>query len=444
VTRAVAALAVTWLVAAVAHAAPAAATPFEAGVRVEGAVTVEYAGTPAAGCAASGLCGVSGVALWTPPKTALLRYERGERHVVASLDFFFEPAATRAQVMRRLPDGTAGTCTDARQTSVEVSTVARGRGEAALGLRGAGLGRADLFTTACTGPRPEDLAAALPVQRVPLAILRRDGATVDLRGERSFSAGGLAGVVRSTMVLRVDRSFPARDASGGRRGDRRPVLLATFAIERVTGAIRTGVRADGDPARCGPLDACGLAGTLTERLPVRAGSLRLVSAGGSRGARRRFRAALGLLRPGERRPHGPVEAIGVGVWRTAGGTVSADLARPGGVPGCRDRAAAPAAQLFLDVRGRHLEASVLRLSDLRTRCPGPYGTVFGTAASGRVPLRALHRRRIVLRLRQTSRRSSGGFRTVTTPALKVVLRRTSVRVVRGADSLTSPGTVLIR
>ena len=64
---------------------------------------------------------------------------------------------------------------------------------------------ADLLSTRCAGPLESDIAAVLPTRALPVQVLRKGSTTIDLSATSAFAAAGMAGTVRSSVVLRLGR-----------------------------------------------------------------------------------------------------------------------------------------------------------------------------------------------------------------------------------------------
>lgn len=399
-------------------------------VKVTGALRVEFRGDEAAGCAAVGLCGVAGTVTWSPGEAGqigVLTAGKGSRRRTRTVVFLgtgpFGEDATVSHVTRTLPDGSRRLCTDARPTGA-----VQDRPGIVVTLQGLGIlgGR-------CAGPQPGDIRSALPVRRLRRAALRRPGTRIDLSSDAPFSAGGLSGRVRSTVVLELGRARAERPSDPRRppARSRRRALIVRYAVERVTGSVRSDLAAVADPRRCDPLDACGLAGSLTRVLDGGRGQATLfASARRSTTSRRELRATLGLA-PG---PAARVQSGGFGSWRTPAGALVTELGRPDGTPPCRDRVSQSRADMQLEVVNGRLTASLPGFGDLesgggaRTRCPGGEAAEGGpqTVAAGSVPLRALRRRRVTIRLTRGGSGVAQPFRVTTRPDVTIVLRRTRI------------------
>ena len=404
----------------------------DAEVTFSGAVRVEFRGDEAAGCAAAGVCGIAGTVTWSPGDRGQLGVStiRTRRRTTTRSFLFsgggpFGEGGSVSQVTRTLPDGSRRLCTDAAP-----ATFAADRPGIAVGLDPAGI-----LAGRCAGPRAQDIAAAFPVRRLPVAALRRSGTRLDLGADAPFTAGGFTGTVRSTVSLEIDRARPPRLPGGTRRSRparrRERALTLTYAVERVTGAVRTDLAAVEDSRRCEPLDACGLSGSLVRGFDGGDGTATVHASGrASRTSRGDLRAAVGLA-PGD---PGRVRTFGFGTWRTPDAAVVAELSRADGTGPCRDRVPVETAEVELRAVGGRLQASLFGgaggpggLAPLRTRCPGGDATAGGRSlATGSVPLSALRAREVTIRLTRGRSTLSAPFRVTSRPDVTIVLRRTSV------------------
>jgi hypothetical protein len=398
-------------------------------VTIEGGLAVDVRGDATTGCAASGLCGIGGTITWTPGGRGVLFAARsaGGRRRPADL-LVLDHNVAAAHIVRRAPDGALHRCTDVVEFDTRHAWIdVRGSGRA-LTVRLPGPAHPpirDVLATHCAGPLQLDLRAALPGRTLDRATLARGRTTVDLRGDRPFAAGGLAGTVHSTLVLRLGR--PGRDPydDRSRRGERRRALTATYTIEGIDGTVASTFAGPAEPALCVPLDACGLAGTVTSTPgPIRAGRLTLTAVTYDRRRTwRDLRAALGLARRGRSRD---INVTGSGSWRGSG-TTTASVTRADGSAPCRDSAALTGGTLLVR---EGLLFYVPAPEPLRTRCPGPRGSGvnFGEANIAR-PLtgRALRRRRVTVRIADRFDLTSDGYTGRTRAELSIVLRRIGVR-----------------
>lgn len=115
------------------------------------------------------------------------------------------------------------------------------------------------------------------------------------------------------------------------------------------------------------------------------------------------------------------------------GSVKAVLDRDG-TPSCRDTTSFGGGLIDLRARGRRVTARLASGADgielLRTRCPGPLLADIerGTRlAVGRIPLRAVGRRRLTLRLDRGTRAATPGYMLRSRPDIRVVLEREEVK-----------------
>jgi hypothetical protein len=197
-----------------------------------------------------------------------------------------------------------------------------------------------------------------------------------------------------------------------------------YRVMGVTGSVPVDVVAD--PRTCAPLDACGLSGSLSLTPGPAEGEAYLFVYG--RSPRPVLKRVLGLAPgpiPRKARAYGYVQL------EKATGTVAAALDRDG-APACRDSAPVQAGALELRVRRRQVTAVLSAYSGLgeadplRTRCPGPLLGDFGRAtrlATGRIPLRAFGRRRLMLHLDNGTSATTPGFQVRSRPQLRIELVR---------------------
>jgi hypothetical protein len=443
-------LAAAFLAAPAGDALAAERVTYSASVRVTGQLVVTFHGDAAAGCAEAFRCDVERSTLrWTPPSRGQLYFTglRGRR--LRGYVSFYGPdqgVRTLAIVQRSSADGTH-ICADASGQSFEpYSSFVIGRrslrqGRLTLGLRSRprvfGPLTASQLATRCGGPLPADFLPDLPTRRLSLRAWRRGPTEVDLTGSASFSAAGFAGTVQSTVALRVNRArVRVREARRrpARRESRRPPLrnlAVEYRLARMTGSIPIDVAAK--PRTCDPLDACGLAGTLTVKPGPARGEAYVYAYG--RVSRAALRRAVGLDRgPAPRK----ASVYGYVSWDRARGSVTSMLERNGS-PACRDSAPLATGALDLRVRGRRMTARLGRVLGLagellQTRCPGPLLSDFGSSGSlavGHIPRRALARKTLSLHLDRGNEATTSSYRLRSRPDLTVVLEREGVEDIEG-------------
>jgi hypothetical protein len=213
---------------------------------------------------------------------------------------------------------------------------------------------------------------------------------------------------------------------------RRRILEVSYRLDQVSGQVVTGVSGLADPDLCGPLDACGLMGSVTVAPSASSGEAFVAANASARHPWRDLRRAVGLS-PG--RPPRGVSTFGFVNWTQDAGAVTSDLTRDGTLA-CRDSVPlfSGGGVLLRFSRGgvRAAYGGVdLSVSDLlATRCPGPMmadAAGGGALATGTVPLRAFGARRVTLRLGQGRAYSSDGYHGATRPDLTVAMHRTAVK-----------------
>lgn len=395
-------------------------------VRVRGAVVVEYGGDAARGCAAAGTCGTSGRVVWRPGERGLMLLVeyvvRGRRQSFGLLGLGgpFGPAGTVAQVRRATPAGVA-TCSDAHRPFTMASLVPAGPGRLRLDV--AGFGPHDLFATRCGGPLSADLGPALRSPRLPLAELRRGNRTLDLTSDRPLAAGSFSGAVRSTLRLRLGRPViqPASDGPPVRRVRVRTVNVE-YRVERVSGSAAVEFRGRAGGARCEPLDACGVVGRIDLVPRATTGVLVLQASAPAAVPSARVRAALGL---GPGRPDSAVDWLAYGGWRGPG-RATASLLRPDG-GFCRESHATGAGNLEVSLGAGRVRLAYVPWEEVRARCPAPVpADLHGVGLSGSLPLRAMDRPRVVVRLRRPRTFAGAAHLGTLSGDVTLVLRRTSI------------------
>jgi hypothetical protein len=422
------------LTAASASAAP---TTYRARVELSGQVVVTFRGDPAAGCQASFRCDVeSGTIRWTPQNEGQLYVfdsGRGRRFSALSL---YGPGegtpGTLAFVERRAADGAQQFCVDARGSPFEgLHVTVVGKRSLRIGLRPSprAYPPQPLVPTHCGGPLATDVLPGLPSRTVGLRTMLRGSTEIDLSGSTEFAAGGLVGTAVSTLVVEVDqmtRRVRRRRSRPPRRDRGRPPIRTAsveYRVTGVTGSIPIDVLAD--PRACAPLDACGLAGSLTVTPRPADGEVYLYAYG--RLTKEALRRALGVAPgPAPRR----ARLYGYASLNRDAGSVAAALERDG-APACRDTVALQRSTLELRVRDGHVTAVYGGAEQggfdvLGTRCPGPLDADLGRRnglASGRIPLSAFGRRRLTLHLDRGTSRTTPGFQLRSRPDLKIELER---------------------
>ena len=186
-------------------------------VCVTGGLTVTFAGDPATGCAAQGLCAYAGTETWQPQGSGEVSIatstDHGRRSVETTL---VVGGPVRSAVQRSQPDGATTACSDGNASAGGFFLLPVSGGQATVGFRRPEVG---LLGTRCAGPLESDVAAALPAHAISLSRLRHGRTTIDLIGTAPFASHGLAGTVDSTIVLSLGR--PRRGRRPARRRRRR-------------------------------------------------------------------------------------------------------------------------------------------------------------------------------------------------------------------------------
>src|SRR5919109_1279164 len=222
--------------ALMAMAVPASAAPrgLSMSLRLTGSVIVVWQGDPSRGCAASGVCDVSGSATYRPGFDGSLQ--------VGPDGFAFGGADASQPPVVRTREGRAGgasACADVLDSGFTPLAVDY------LGDRlQVSLEELDLSAGRCAGPRLLDLSHALPHGSIATRKLRAGPRVLDLSMRTKFAAGPFAGVVISTVRVAIGRARTARSAGlpgvlrapRGRMRNRYWVLDLRYRIREVSGA----------------------------------------------------------------------------------------------------------------------------------------------------------------------------------------------------------------
>ena len=392
-----------------------------------GRLTVTFAGNPATGCAARGLCGYSGTETWQPQGVGDLSIstleQRGRRHTTATMFFGGFQTPVLSAVQRAQATGTTTACSDQSQLPGVFYSLPVSGDRVTVGLAHP---QTHLLGTRCAGPLDADIDGALRVRTIGLQQIRRGRDTIDLSSSGRFASHGLAGTVRSTIVLVLGRPHRASRSGGsqpppGAKASR--AVTVGFRVTRVGGSAIAAVRSSPVPAVCGPYDACGLHGVIDVAPGTfSGGSAALEASAPLHRPKRDLLAALGLT------THGDPSGIGVlgGGSASVHGGVTADLMQQGT---CRDQVALRALELQLRKRADRFQVSLgpalsQAADPLRTRCPGPdLGSHALTSAS--IPLSTLRQPMFTIKLHGGSF-SNGPYRVTTRSTLSITLRRTKV------------------
>ena len=425
---------------------------------VEGRLAVDFNANPQSGCAAP--CDLTGRVVWTPARDAevsIVEYRvAGKLETEVSLDFddsVGDRPNTAADVTRGAGSGAPGHCQDARASefsSLDFNGDAPGTAVARLAATTYTVAYgADLLSTRCAGPLESDIAPVLPTRALPVQVLRTGSTTIDLSATRPFAAAGMAGTVRSSIVLRLARpkAFDlsglggfARELAQLIRPERIRILVASYKVERLAGDLVTTFDGSTQPELCRPLDSCGARGTVKVTHAVKEGEAFLYAIGRGRVTRRQLGAALGIY-PGRRRAG--ITTIGSVAWETDPGRAATTVVDASGRT-CSDSAALGEGGIGLSISRQRVTAaygagSIFDGDPLRSRCPGPaFSDVADSSdavAQGWVPRRSMRKRRVVLNLGQGSAFTTGAYTGRVQAGLTLALRRVRVE----SSSLTLPG-----
>jgi hypothetical protein len=395
-------------------------------VQSGGQLVVTFAGDPASGCAAHGLCGYSGTLVVRPDAggdMAVATYRhRGHTsyQVELFLGFGSGSAFTASHVVRTAGGSQAGTCADATQTFARVAaTVEHGTVDVPLFQPGG-----TLLSNRCAGPRDGDLTSTGPRIELPVRRLMRGRSRLDLGGTWSFSSGGFSGTVRSTLALVLGRPRIQSAAMGSRfpkgiKTTEMRQLTETLTVTQAHGTLDLAVAGSSDPNVCQLLDSCGVAGTLSGVLLPQQSTAELTAFGPASRPYGDFLAALGVSRQGN--PNG-ISVAGTVGW-SRGGSVTARL---GQSQSCTDTVPLGGGQVILIGIGGRLSASYEPVGPPVTRCPGPIISPNVTLGSGMIGEPQRGRRTLALRIDGRQPVDDDGYTVSSNVHLTFTLHRGSV------------------
>jgi hypothetical protein len=183
-------------------------------VSVSGTERVDFAGDQAAGCAAHGVCGISGTATYTPRAGSRSVADYVSAGSIAQEGQIIFGSGTTSTTVTTA--GADAACTDTLAVHAATATLARQGDQVRAVLHDQGealssIGANDgVFATHCAGPRAADLTAGLPNGQFPVAKLKSRTIALEMRSDNApFSGAGFAGHVTSDIrvTLRRDKSL---------------------------------------------------------------------------------------------------------------------------------------------------------------------------------------------------------------------------------------------
>jgi hypothetical protein len=191
---------------ALAPVAPAAAaTPKSSHYKLtkaHGVVRVTYQGTEAAGCAARGLCGVSGTVTYRFGGTP----RSGEVDLIeVARPFGFGAFGTSAATSSSVQTPGAAACQDRVTHRADGFDLVR-RSRTRMEFRfhtGMSDSTASFLGTRCAGPRDADVGIPLVKAILPLEIFRARRLAFSVQGARKFKRGGFQGVADWNLAFRL-------------------------------------------------------------------------------------------------------------------------------------------------------------------------------------------------------------------------------------------------
>ncbi len=395
------------------------AREWSAPAQICGAVVVSFHGDPAVGCAAMGVCGISGQAGYDGDGAAQLLATivgRGPHAKVAGVAFGEDQTTGEtALVTRTAPDGSVHTCSDtgpSTGSSLSLSgTLLATQLDAlpddlTLGVR-------------CAAPARSDIAAALPSPTVALSGLIAKGGVVDMSGSEPFAGHGFSGTVTSTLSLAIGRKSPSSATGSSSQGPLPKAVFARYGITGVGGTLSAHFAGPADPGECAVLDACGLSSDVVLSAPAATGTASFDA------------FALGRGRtPAQRMAHAGTVLGQLDI--ATGFTLAATASWPDQAQPCTDSLGGLGLQASASSSGGHVVVALFpeQQDIFRSRCPGPFAGDFAASRPlelGSFPARSLGAPSLTVHLeRQSTATADDGYTATVTPDLTLKLRRRSI------------------
>ncbi len=392
-------------------------------VNVCGTVVVAFHGDPAAGCAAMGVCDISGQLGYDARGAGeLLAARVGKTTFGGTIEpsgDYLNGTTTHvvALVTRTTADGVQHTCSD---TGV-FTALTFGNTIAAPLL--SVFPYPESPSGDCAGPLATDFIGALP--RPNIAGLVRSGGQLDLSGAFPFSGHGFSGTATSTLALGVGKPLNVKLTHGGSSGYG---VEATYTLTGLHGTIAAQL-ADGGGGTCAGLDACGLKADLLDTVASSAGTVLLAADVPARDHRLPLLEQLADARD-----------AGGDIDPQSGFTLSATVTRADEPQPCVDTVTDMLTGFEFDAarsRGVVTDLALPQGDPFRSRCAGPAMADLGSnpegfpgVAVGSVKVGQLAHRTITLELTQATRVSNeAGYNGTITPSLTLTARLRSIRAI---------------
>jgi hypothetical protein len=434
------ALGVTLCATALLAVAPADAKVRDVGGRLTatGGLTVTWAGDPAQGCAATGLCGYKGSAdLSAEGSSGDFYLAIDDGRIVSDQSSVDPPTDPPVRVTRTEGGVEKGTCSDhADVPSLYLFSKKANSGRAKFKVQSP-----DLSSARCGGPTSLARAIArLPAREVSLKRVAKGDITLDFSGSVPYTLGSFSGTVTSTVKFHLGKAHanpygtPSGRRSAGPRAAK-PALVrivhlkAKYRVAGYTGKLSASFGGLTAPP-CAELDSCGVTGSTQWVIRASGGVVQVDGDARVGRSAHGVRDALAAIRRRDAAvySYGDIDYVE--------GTTTADLTRPGGVA-CHDTArnASPGIAVINARTPRIVVAgedafSVPADDVLRAGCPGPrQRDIFGdrSFAKGPLRLRWLGRRRIDVSLAGSGQFSGPGYSGSRTARFRLELRRVSIR-----------------
>jgi len=409
--------------------------------RATGEITVTWHGDPARGCAAAGVCGLSGSIVLHPDLVDIFGAFRPDGRFYPGEATLY---ATAPAVVRTRRADSSSVCLDLVDAQgAALSPTEQPGGRYTFDVSTAHSFTDGLTTGRCAGPKDKQLETVFPSGILQAPLKGHRSRLFDLTGRKSFAAGPFSGEMVSTVATRVwpylygdESDDSSSDGSSRTRTLRLLGIAFDYRVESMSGSLLTAFNGSARPF-CVPFDSCDMSGTSSYSTSITHGDLGVAGLRVlRRGEKATRRSAMRELRTGRLGisgdsvlPEGALAKIASNV-RYADGTSCADSGETSQLAGLTVAHARRAVHFVLGAED--YERGTL----LRSNCQGPVDEdVIGsttTFASGSVPVSALGAKSLDVKLAAAGRFSTGAFTGARSGeiALHLVLRSIHFRVER--------------
>jgi hypothetical protein len=249
-----------------------------------GEITLTWHGDPARGCAAAGVCDISGSIVVHPDDITVQGVVRPNGRFYPSRAGLLSVNPSVVRVQRQTEGATRHLCTDlVDATELELTPGELPGGRYSFGISNAFSFSDGLSAGRCTGPLPSQLKGVFPTATLQAARKGARTRAFQMSGRQPIAAGPFSGELVSTVNARLYRFSEESSSSddGSERSHRRKPhtvrileVQMSYGLAKVAGSLTTSFSGAAEPF-CRPFDACGDHGSGTYSVASAGGSVEL-------------------------------------------------------------------------------------------------------------------------------------------------------------------------